>query len=126
MTTEVQKIKKDAYDREEPVIVPPVDIYETENEYVIKADMPGVDKGNINITLDDNVLDIEGKINEDTDENKKLKYREYNLNNFSRSFRVGNDIDADKISAQMENGVLTLTLLKREEVKPKKIEIKVE
>ena len=126
MSNDVQKIRKDAYNKDEHVIVPPVDIYETENEYVIKADMPGINKESVEITLDNNVLEIIGRIKKDENKAKELKYSEYTMYNFYRTFNVGNDIDSNRVTANMDNGVLTLSLSKREEVKPKRIEISVE
>ena len=126
MTTEVKKIKKDAYQCEECVIVPPVDIYETDNEYTLKADMPGVIKENLEITLDNNRLEINGKVVEDELEEGNLKYSEYKLYNFHREFNVGRDINGNAITANLDHGVLTLILPKKEEVKPQKIEIKPE
>lgn len=126
MTTEVKKIKKDAYQCEECVIVPPVDIYETENEYTLKADMPGVVKENLEITLDNNILEINGMVTEEDLNEEDLKYSEYKLYNFHREFNVGRDINANAITANLDQGVLTLIMPKKEEVKPKKIEIKAE
>jgi HSP20 family protein len=126
MNTELTKIKKDAYNNEEYVLVPPVDIYETENELVIKAEMPGVNKEGVNVTLDNNELEISGKINGNLPDKENLKYSEFNLYNYHRKFNVGEIIDRNTLSASLENGILTLTLPKREEVKPKKIEVKVE
>ena len=126
MTTEVKKIKKDAYQCEECVIVPPVDIYETENEYTLKADMPGVVKENLEITLDNNILEINGRVTEEDLNEEDLKYSEYKLYNFHREFNVGRDINANAITANLDQGVLTLIMPKKEEVKPKKIEIKSE
>jgi HSP20 family protein len=123
MNSDVTKIRKDVFNRDERVITPPVDICETVNEYVIKADMPGVKKDKINIVLDKNRLEITGSPDEDVEKNDDLKYGEYSLLNYHRSFTVGNDIDGDRITANMDNGVLTLTLQKKEEVKPRKIEI---
>ncbi|MDY6969365.1 MAG: Hsp20/alpha crystallin family protein [Spirochaetota bacterium] len=125
MPTSVTKIKKDAYDNPENVIVPLADIYETENEYVIKADMPGIKKENVDITINDNILEIKGTIDESVQNQQKMKYSEYKLHNYHRSFTVGNNIDSNKISANMDNGVLTLSLTKKEEAKPKKIAIEV-
>jgi len=122
MTTEINKIKTDSYDSAERVIVPPVDIHETENEFIIKADMPGVDKGDVEITLENGTLTINGRVkNEET--GNDLKYREFNLYNFYRSFNVGREINGDAIKATMENGVLVLALPKKEELKPRKIEV---
>ena len=126
MNTELTKIKKDAYNNEEYVLVPPVDIYETENEYVIKAEMPGVKKDGVNITLDNNELEINGKINGNLPDEGSLKYSEFHLYNYHRKFSVGDMIDRNALKAGLENGILTLTLPKREEVKPKRIEVKVE
>jgi HSP20 family protein len=84
--------------------------------------MPGVDKGDVEITLENGTLTINGKIkNEETDND--LKYREFNLYNFYRSFNVGREINGDAIKATMENGVLVLALPKKEELKPRKIEV---
>jgi len=123
MTTEVKKLKKDAYNNEEKVVIPPVDVYETDEAYVLKADMPGVKKEDINITLDNNRLEISGKVH--IVEEEGLKYREYELNNYHREFTVTNNINGDAISAALTNGILTLNLPKREEIKPRKVEISV-
>jgi HSP20 family molecular chaperone IbpA len=116
-----QNVKKHDY-----VITPPVDIYETDNEYVLKADMPGVTKDNVNITFNNNQLEISGKVDEQYTSNENMTYREYTLFNYYRKFVVSNAINPEGISASLENGVLTVKLPKREEAKPKKIEIKAE
>ncbi len=116
-----QNVKKTDY-----VITPPVDIYETDNEYVLKADMPGVAKDNVNITFNNNELEITGKVDDEYTSNENMTYREYTLFNYYRKFVVSNAINPEGISALLENGVLTIKLPKREEAKPKKIEIKAE
>ena len=116
-----QNVKKTDY-----VITPPVDIYETDNEYVLKADMPGVTKDNVSITFNNNELEITGKVDEQYTSNENMTYREYTLFNYYRKFVVSNAINHEGISALLENGVLTIKLPKREEAKPKKIEIKAE
>jgi len=126
MNAELTKIKKDAYNNEEYVLVPPVDIYENENEFVIKAEMPGVNKDGVNVTLDNNELEINGKINGNLPDKNDLKYSEFNLHNYHRKFNVGDIIDRNALKAGLDNGILTVTLPKKEEVKPKKIEIRVE
>jgi len=126
MNTELTKIKRDAYNKEEVVLVPPVDIYETENEYVIKAEMPGVKKDELEITLEKDELEINGKLNGNMPDEKNLKYSEFKLFNYHRKFNVGDTIDRNALKASLENGILTLNLPKKEEIKPKKIEIKVE
>jgi HSP20 family protein len=126
MTNEVKKMKRDAYNCEECVIVPPADIYETAEEFVIRADMPGTRRENLDITLEKNQLDIYGRLDEELTNEENLKYGEYRLHNSHRTFVVGDGIDREKINATLENGVLTLTLPKSEKLKPRKIEIKAE
>jgi len=126
MNTELKKFKKDAYNSEELISVPPVDIYETENEYVLKAEMPGVTKEGVEVTLNNKELEINGKINGNLPEDKNLKYSEFKLYNYHRKFTVGDGINSKALTAKLENGLLTLILPKSEEVKPRKIEVKVE
>jgi len=125
MNTELAKIRKDAFNKEEYVLVPPVDIYETENEFVIKAEMPGVKKDAVDVTLEKNELEINGKVNGNFPDEKNIKYSEFGLYNYHRKFTVSNAIDGNKLTASLENGILTLNLPKREEVKPRKIEVQV-
>lgn len=125
MKTDVTKIRTDAQ-TEERVIVPPVDIFETDNEYVIKAEMPGVSKEDVEITLDNNELTINGKVNELYKNTDNLKYAEFRLYNYTRKFTVGEEINSNALNAKLENGLLTLTLPKSEHVKPRRIEIKAE
>ncbi len=102
--------------------IPLADIYETEDIYSVKMEMPGIVKENLDIVIDDDELKItaESSAEENTE---NLKYAEFRARNFSRTFRVGNDVDRNRIDAKLENGILTLTLHKSEEVKPKKITI---
>ncbi len=123
MTTDVKKLKKDAYNKDECVISPPVDIYETEDEYVLKTDLPGVKKEDVDITIHDNKLEINAKIDDNENSTENLKYSEYSTDNYYRSFNVGTDINSEEIKADLEEGVLTLHLPKKPEVKPKKIAI---
>ncbi len=119
--------KNNATDRrtEERVLSPATDIFETKEEYTLKLEMPGVDKDSLSVTIDNNDLLVEGKVHDTPPSGKELRYSEYSLYNFYRKFKIGSDIDRGKIDALLENGVLTLTLHKLEEAKPKKIEIKV-
>lgn len=107
------------------ILTPASDIYETKDEYLMKMEMPGVSRENISITVDNNELAVEGRIDETVPGNDKLKFAEYSLHNYRRVFTVGDDIDRSKIDAVLENGILTLKLHKAEEAKPKKIEVKV-
>ncbi|MCP4129643.1 MAG: Hsp20/alpha crystallin family protein [bacterium] len=105
------------------VLVPAVDVYETENEYSLRFDMPGVVKENLDVTLHDTELEIKGSVAPYAPEGKELKYSEYSTADFYRKFRIGNDVDKNGIEASLNNGVLSLVLHKHEEVKPRKIEI---
>lgn len=102
------------------VIVPPVDIYEEEHAYTLKADLPGIAKESLDISLDNRELTITGKCAQNTAESS---YAEFSVNDYKRSFTIDDDIDAKGITASLENGVLTLTLPKSEKAKPRQIEI---
>jgi HSP20 family protein len=103
---------------------PAVDIYETENELVLKADLPDIDEKNLDIRVENNMLTIRGerqfekKVSED---NYLRVERAYG--SFSRSFALPNTVNAEAIQADYRNGVLTVTMPKRAEAKPKQIKI---
>src|SRR3984957_7528733 len=105
---------------------PAVDIYETEHELVVKADLPDVDPKDLDIRVENNLLTIRGerkfekKVNE---ENYLRVERAYG--SFSRRFSLANTFNAEAINAGYQNGVLTLTIPKREEAKPKQIKVNV-
>ena len=105
---------------------PKVDIDETDDGYSIHADLPGLDREAVKITVENGTLRIEG---EKKDENKREKGRYYHLERsygrFCRTFALPDDIDARGISASMNNGVLELRLPKSEQAKPKTIDVKV-
>jgi len=105
--------------------VPVTDIYETSNEYVLKMEMPGVSKQALEITLSDTDLEVKGKADLKEPEEKELSYSECSMHDYYRKFKIGSDINRESINATLENGILTLTLQKKEEVKPRKIEVKV-
>jgi HSP20 family protein len=105
---------------------PAVDIYETEHELVVKADLPEVDAKDLDIRVENNLLTIRGerkfekKVNE---ENYLRVERAYG--SFSRSFSLASTVNAEAIKADYQSGVLTLTIPKREEAKPKQIKVNV-
>ena len=108
--------------------VPAVNIMEEDNEYRIEVIAPGIDKKDVKINLEDDVLTISSERKEENEEkNKHYMRREFNYTAFSRSFVVPEEVDAEKISAEHKNGILTLHLPKKEEVvkKTQKREIKV-
>src|SRR6266436_3144689 len=105
---------------------PSVDIYETEHELVIKADLPEVDPKDLDIRVENNILTIRGerKFEKKVSEDKYLRV-ERAYGSFSRSFSLANTVNAEAIKADYQNGVLALTILKREEAKPKQIKVNV-
>jgi len=109
---------------EQRYVTPPVDIYETAGGLVVKADLPGVEKGNLDLQVENNLLTIRAKPSHTTA--GEPVYCEYELVNFFRQFELNEKVDQSKISAELKHGVLTLQLPKAEEAKPRKIEVRVE
>lgn len=105
-------------------IAPAIDIYETENDFVLAANMPGIQKNDIKIKLEENNLVLMGRINycETVERNYVLKETE--IGNYYRKFHLSDNIDNSKIDARFENGQLLVTLPKHEKVKPKIVEVK--
>ena len=109
---------------QERYVTPPVDIYETAGGLVVKADLPGVEKKNLDLQVENNLLTIHAKPTDTA--GGEVIYREYELVNFFRQFELNEKVDQSKISAELKHGVLTLQLPKAEEAKPRKIEVRVE
>src|ERR1700730_1556532 len=105
---------------------PAVDIFETEHELVVKADLPDIDPKDLDIRVENNILTIRGerKFESKVSEDKYLRV-ERAYGSFSRSFSLANTVDSEAIKADYQNGVLTLTVPKREEAKPKQIKVNV-
>ena len=108
---------------ERPFVAPDVNIYETQESFVLQAEMPGVTKQGLEIVLEGNALTFVGRRNEEGFPGSVL-YRESRGTNYRRVFELDPSIDTDRISAEMHQGMLTLRLPKTERVKPRKIEIK--
>ena len=105
---------------------PSVDIYETENELVLKADLPEVDQKNIDVRVENQTLTIAGERKfEKKDDQKGFHRIERSYGSFVRSFAVPNTFDTDHIAANFQNGVLTVTLPKKEAAKPRQIKVEV-
>jgi len=106
--------------------VPTMDIVEQENEIVVSAELPGLRKEDIKITFEKNILTLSSEQKPaEVSEKATVLLKEIRNSNFNRSVKFEYEIDATKISAEMNNGVLTITLPKAEEAKPKQIEVKV-
>ena len=106
---------------------PAVDIYETEHELVVQADLPDVKPEELDIRVENNILTIRGerKFEQKVNENNYLRV-ERSYGSFSRSFSLANTVNTEAIKADYKDGVLTLRIPKREEAKPKQIKVRVE
>jgi HSP20 family protein len=103
--------------------LPAADIYETSNELKVILEMPGVDKSNVNVRVEDGVLTVEGRLDFSKYRDLQPLYTEYNIGHYSRSFRLSTKIDQSKIGAEMKDGVLSLSLPKVAEAKPLTIQV---
>lgn len=103
---------------------PLADIVETEDGVSLMLDMPGVSGDDVDITLEKRELTIRGKVNPTELEKLQPVYAEYEEGDYERTFILGEDFDPDKIEASLENGVLTVTLPRAAQAKPKKIKVK--
>ncbi len=102
-----------------------LDVAETEDKFIVKASLPGINPDDLDITFTDNVLTIKGEIKQEQDiEEGKYHLRERRYGMFQRSIALPVPVDADKIEAVYKDGVLTLFIPKVEEIKPKKISVK--
>jgi len=121
---EAQSLEKAERTRSGKVFIPATDIIETDNAIIMLADMPGVDEKNIDITLDDNQLTIQGNVEFEKPANYELFWSEYQAGDYYRSFSLSDIIDRDKIEATFKNGMLQLTLPKAEKALARQIKVK--
>ncbi|MBN1131352.1 MAG: Hsp20/alpha crystallin family protein [Chitinispirillaceae bacterium] len=101
---------------------PDVDIYVSDDDALFRVDMPGVEKGNVKIEVDETdtlVIRAKNSINEP----EKVLVRQFDIGNYFRAFQIGDEFDKEKINGRLENGLLEIRIPKREEAKPKKIAI---
>lgn len=103
--------------------IPATDIYETEDALTVVMEIPGVQKENVEVKLEENVLRIEGRIDFANYEGMEPVYSEYNVGHYARTFTLSDAIDQGGIAAEMRDGVLTLTLKKAQSAMPRKIAI---
>jgi HSP20 family protein len=103
--------------------LPPTDIFESADALSIVMEMAGVNKNDLSVSVEDGILAVEGRLDFSKYEGMQPVYTEYNIGHYRRSFSLSRKIDQDRISAQMEDGVLTLVLPKAEEAKPRKITV---
>lgn len=105
------------------IFLPTTDIYEAPESLNVLVEMPGVEKKNVEISVEDGVLNVRGRLDLTKYQGLTPLYTEYNVGHYSRSFRLSSKIDQNKIDAEMKDGVLSLTLPKIEEAKPRTIHV---
>jgi HSP20 family protein len=120
--------KQELVNKEEKTIpgryfVPAADIFETDEALMVIMEMPGVEKNNVSVALENDTLRVEGQINSSNYEGMEPVYTEYNVGHYARGFTLSGKIDRDRISAQLDNGVLTLMLPKVKEAMPRRISV---
>ena len=120
--------KKEVVGKEEKTVpgryfVPYADIYETDEALAVVMEMPGVEKQDLDVGLENDVLRVNGRIDFSKYKDMEPVYAEYNVGHYARSFALSSTIDQEKISANLEDGVLTLTLPKAKHAQPRKIAI---
>ena len=110
--------------RDRKAFVPRVDIYETDDQIVLVADVPGVDRDSVEVTLEKSLLTVNGYVAPEAPEGYDIAYAEYDIGDFERSFRLSNQIDQAKIEATVRAGMLRLVLPKIGPAKTRKIAVK--
>ena len=104
--------------------VPPVDVYEDEQNLVLKLEVPGVNEADLNVSLENNTLTIQGERKFEKEEKEENFHRiERRYGSFLRTFRLPNTIDGEKVEANYDKGILKITLAKRAEAKAKQIKV---
>jgi HSP20 family protein len=120
--------KKEVVAKEEKTVpgryyVPSADIFETDDALTVVMEMPGVEKKDLDLNVERDLLRVDGRIDFSKYKDMEPVYAEYNVGHYARSFALGSAIDQEKISANLEDGVLTLTLPKAKHAQPRKIAI---
>jgi HSP20 family protein len=125
--TEKQEIEETGAERtrDRAAFVPRADIYETDDGLVVVLDMPGVDEGSVDITLEENVLTVNGYVDFEEPEGYGLAYAEYRIGDYVRAFTVSDEIDQEGVEATIKDGVLKLHLPKAPAAKKRQIPISV-
>jgi len=105
------------------VRTPPIDIFETEQGLVLRADLPGVTPESLELQVQDNKLTLFGRVQSPLPDAGRMAHQEYHIGDFLRSFILSEDVDHDRVSARLSDGVLELTLPRAEKAKPRKIQV---
>ena len=106
------------------IFLPTADIYETQDALSVTLEMPGVEKSNVEVSVEDGVLKVEGRLDFSKYQGLQPLYTEYNVGNYLRSFRLSSKIDQSSISAELNDGVLSLVLPKVQDAKPRTVQVK--
>jgi HSP20 family molecular chaperone IbpA len=104
--------------------MPATDIFETADALTVVLEMPGVTRDNVDVSIENDLLTVEGRISFQQYEGLQPVYSEYNIGPYRRSFRISNQVDQSKIEAEMQDGVVTLVLPKAEQAKPRRIQVR--
>ena len=111
--------------KSERILRPPVDIFEDSTGITVQADMPGVSKDRLDVKIDNDTLSIEGRADISMPEGMEPLYADIRSTHYQRSFSLSRELDGDKVEASLRDGVLTLRIPRREQYKPRKIEVSV-
>jgi HSP20 family molecular chaperone IbpA len=107
------------------VLRPDVDVHENDHYITLYAELPGVNQDDLSISIDKNNLILEATATIDAPDNIKVVYSEFQIAHFKRNFSLSNELDTDNVEAKLANGILELTIPKKEITKPRKIEVNV-
>jgi len=111
--------------REQPFVVPPVDVYENESGITLLADVPGVSRERLNVRVDGDTLLVEATAQTPQPPEMQLVYGEAQYPSYRRQFTLSRELDASRIEASLKDGVLKLSIPKLEEAKPRRVEVRV-
>lgn len=103
---------------------PPIDIHEGPDGLILEADLPGVEESGVTVQLEDNVLSLRARVESPSREDARVLHEEYRVSDFYRSFILSDEVERSRITAELKNGVLRLTLPKAERSKTRRIEVK--
>jgi HSP20 family protein len=107
----------------QPTYTPPIDIHEGQDGLTLEADLPGATERNLSVQLEDNVLSLHVTIDSPAPTDARVLHEEYHLGDYQRSFILSDEVDHDRITAELKNGVLRLFLPKADPVRTRRIEI---
>ena len=125
MTENVNVTRQESPARQQPALLPPVDVVEDPNGITLYADLPGVPRDKLSLHVDGDTLTIEGDMQLDTPEGMEASHVEVSLPRYRRVFSLSNELDAAKVSAELAHGVLKLRIPKAEHAQPRRIEVRV-